>query len=114
MVLPALCICGGVGILMARVLVRNRKRSLVTGVESGISAGSHSGSSSRSARGSSTQPERIWAPTSLPFSTTQTDSSGLICFSRIAAARPPGPAPTTSTSNAIDSRGVSISDIHAS
>ena len=30
------------------------------------------------------------APTSPPFSTTQTEISGLICFSRIAAARPRG------------------------
>ena len=41
--------------------------------------------------GSTTAPDRMWAPTSEPFSSTTTESSGLTCFSRIAAARPAGP-----------------------
>jgi hypothetical protein len=36
------------------------------------------------------------------------------CFNLIAAARPEGPAPTTTTSNSIDSRaGKSITNLHA-
>ena len=38
------------------------------------------------ARGSITAPERICAPTSEPFSSTQTETSGAIVFTRIAAA----------------------------
>ncbi len=51
-----------------------------------------------------TAPERICAPTSPPFSTTQTVVSGWSCFRRMAAARPAGPAPTITTSNSIASR----------
>ena len=51
------------------------------------------------------------APTSLPFSTTQTAASGASCFSRMAAARPEGPPPTTTTSNSIASRGGNSSAI---
>ena len=47
----------------------------------------------------------VWAPGSLPFSSTTTESSALHCLSRIAAARPAGPAPTITTSYSIDSRG---------
>src|SRR6516225_7070702 len=54
--------------------------------------------------GSITAPDRIWAPTSEPFSTTTTVASGAICLRRIAAASPAGPAPTTTTSNSIASR----------
>ena len=54
--------------------------------------------------GSITAPERIWAPTSEPFSTTTTEHSGKSCFRRIAAASPAGPAPTTTTSNSMLSR----------
>ncbi len=54
--------------------------------------------------GSTTAPERIWAPTSEPFSNTTTDSSGLTCFRRMAAERPAGPAPTITTSNSMLSR----------
>src|SRR5262249_9794276 len=57
-----------------------------------------------SAIGSMTAPERIWAPTSEPFSTTTTPMSGDSCLSLIAAASPAGPAPTITTSNSIDSR----------
>src|SRR2546430_2734212 len=59
--------------------------------------------------GSITAPDRICAPTSEPFSTTTMLRSALSCFSRIAAARPDGPAPTITTSNSMDSRGGSSS-----
>ena len=59
---------------------------------------SQSGNSSLSALGSNTAPDKICAPTSEPFSTTQTDSSALTCFRRQAAANPAGPAPTMTTS----------------
>src|SRR3546814_9906921 len=52
--------------------VRNRNFSSVTGVLSGAPFAFQSGISSSSARGSNTAPDRIWAPTSEPFSTTQT------------------------------------------
>src|SRR5829696_1984579 len=66
--------------------------------------------------GSITAPDRMCAPTSEPFSTTTTEMSAPFsaasCFSRIAVARPAGPAPTTTTSNAIDSRsGSSIAPL---
>ncbi len=55
--------------------------------------------------------DRMWAPTSEPFSRTTTDRLALSCFSRIAAARPAGPAPTMTTSNSIASRtGSSLED----
>ena len=61
-----------------------------------------SGISSFRAWGSKTAPERIWAPISAPFSMTQTDVSrpfsAASCFRRIAAERPAGPPPTTTTS----------------
>jgi hypothetical protein len=80
----------------------------VTGWFSGAPRAFQSGTSSASATGSMTAPERMCAPTSEPFSTTHTDSSRLAaaasCFSRIAVARPAGPAPTTTTSYCIDSR----------
>src|SRR5258705_9780766 len=60
--------------------------------------------SSPSARGSITAPERMCAPISDPFSSTHTEVSGESCFTRIAAARPAGPPPTTTTSYCIDSR----------
>ena len=40
MKLPALCICGGVGIDQARVLVRKRKSSRLAGTQIGGGAGS--------------------------------------------------------------------------
>src|SRR5208337_3365442 len=55
--------------------------------------------------------DRMWAPTSEPFSRTTTDRLAPSCFSRIAAARPAGPAPTMTTSNSIASRtGSSLED----
>src|SRR5687768_14760190 len=83
---------------------RSRNRSSVTAVSSGAPSSFQLGKSSFIAFGSITAPERMWAPTSAPFSMTATVMSGLICFSRIAAARPEGPAPTTTTSYSIDSR----------
>src|SRR5689334_6819003 len=62
--------------------------------------------SSLRARGSITAPDRICAPTSEPFSSTQTETSGETCFARIAAASPAGPAPTMTMSYCIDSRGM--------
>ena len=49
--------------------------SSVTGVLSGAPRSFQSGISSSSARGSMTAPERMWAPTSEPFSITQTETS---------------------------------------
>src|SRR6267154_3325646 len=80
--------------------------STLTCVFSGQSASARqSGSNLSSDTGSITAPDKMWAPTSDPFSTTTTVRSALSCFSRIAAARPDGPAPTITTSNSIDSRG---------
>ena len=59
--------------------------------------------------GSITAPDRMCAPTSDPFSSTTTESSlpaaAASCFRRMAVARPAGPAPTTTTSHSIASRG---------
>src|SRR4051812_25034162 len=85
---------------------RNRKRSRLTGALSGAPFAFQSGKSSASARGSITAPERMCAPTSEPFSSTQTEVSAESCFARIAAASPAGPAPTTTRSYCIDSRGM--------
>mmetsp|Transcript_92003 Transcript_92003/g.265454 ORF Transcript_92003/g.265454 Transcript_92003/m.265454 type:complete len:207 (+) Transcript_92003:1465-2085(+) len=64
--------------------------------------------SSFNARGSKTLPERMWAPISAPFSTTQTlnslPASFATCFALMAAPRPAGPPPMISTSNSICSR----------
>ena len=60
--------------------------------------------------GSMTAPERMCAPTSAPFSTTQTltsrSRSAANCLRRIAALNPDGPPPTTTTSNCIDLRAI--------
>ncbi len=67
-----------------------------------------SGKRRSSATGSITAPDRIWAPTSEPFSSTTTETSlpfsAASCFSLIAAASPAGPAPTMTTSNSMVSR----------
>src|SRR5476649_2661179 len=82
--------------------------SRTTGVLSGAPSAFQSGNSSFRARGSNTAPERMCAPTSEPFSTTQTlislPASAAFCFSRQAADRPAGPAPTMTTSNSMYSR----------
>ena len=54
--------------------MRKRKRSSVTGWLSGAPCSFQSGKSSASARGSITAPDRMCAPTSEPFSTTQTEN----------------------------------------
>src|SRR5262245_52616767 len=55
-----------------------------------------------------TAPDRMWAPISEPFSSTQTETSwpafAASCFNRIAAQSPDGPPPTTTTSYSIASR----------
>src|ERR671914_1143445 len=89
---------------MLEAAVRKRKRSSLTGTLSGAPFSFQSGMSSASARGSITAPERMCAPTSEPFSSTHTEMSGESCFSRIAAASPAGPPPTTTTSYCMDSR----------
>jgi hypothetical protein len=70
----------------------------VTGWFSGAPRSFQSGISSVMARGSITAPDRMCAPGSEPFSSTTTDSAASSCLSRIAVARPAGPAPTTTTS----------------
>src|SRR5687768_15119143 len=67
------------------------------------------GSSCSSGPDSSTAPDNECAPTAEPFSSTQTLRSALSCFSRIAHARPAGPAPTITTSYSITSRSVMAS-----
>ena len=87
---------------------RTRKRSFVTGVSSGAPLAFQSGINSFKPTGSMTAPERMWAPTSEPFSSTATETSvpaaAAPCLSRIAAASPAGPAPTITTSYSIASR----------
>ena len=50
------------------------------------------------------------APTVEPFSTTTTETFGSNDFSRMAAARPAGPAPTITTSYSIDFVGLAVWD----
>ena len=64
-----------------------------------------SGSNSFKALGSKQHPDKIWDPTSLPFSRTNTDNSGSNYLSFIAADNPAGPAPTIQTSTSNDSLG---------
>ena len=81
--------------------------SSLTGTFSGAPCSFQSGKSSLMALGSSTAPDKIWAPTSEPFSTTQMVIS--LSFSAAnwaslhAVDNPAGPAPTITTSNSIDS-----------
>ena len=83
--------------------------SPLTGWFSGAPCSFQSGKSSVIARGSMTAPLRMCAPGSEPFSSTTTDTSlpaaAASCFSLMAADSPAGPAPTTTTSYSIDSRG---------
>jgi len=58
--------------------------------------------------GSITAPERIWAPTSEPFSSTTTERLGARCVSRIAPQARPGRHRPITTSKSIDSRGTVI------
>src|SRR3954454_23905505 len=92
------------------------KWSSVAGVLSGAPFSFQSGISSFRARGSSTAPESRCAPTSEPFSRTQTETSrscsDASCFNRIAALRPAGPAPTITTSYSIISRVMAVIRIY--
>ena len=108
MKLPWLCICGGaIGDFIARSLSRSHQNSsFVTGTQIGGGFLPHSGSSAFSGSGSITAPDRICAPIVDAFSITQTRISGLSCLSRIANARPAGPAPTVTTSYSMMSRSV--------
>ena len=83
--------------------VYKKNLSSFTAAFSGAPRSFQSGNSSSIALGSKTAPERICAPTSEPFSTTQTEISEFNCLRRIAADRPEGPAPTMTTSYSIDS-----------
>src|SRR3954471_6216873 len=60
-----------------------------------------------------TAPDRIWAPISDPFSSTQTltsrPSAAASCLSWMAADRPAGPPPTMTTSYSMLSRSVTYS-----
>src|SRR4051812_11331450 len=77
--------------------------------------------SRRSPRGFTTAPESRWAPGARPFSTTATGTSprrsatsgcsSSSCPSRIAHARPAGPAPTTSTPTSIRSSIGSVGSV---
>ena len=99
----------GTDMLLFSVKIKNS--SPLTFVSSGgpLSIVSQSGNSSVNARGSKTLPLKICAPTSAPLSTTQTFSSMSFsiasCFSRMAALKPAGPAPTVTTSYSICSLG---------
>src|SRR6201991_1292917 len=108
MKLPWLFICGGArGILMPEAWSRRyQNSSFDTGTQTGGGFFRHSGSRRSSGAGSITAPERIWAPIVEAFSITQTESSGLSCFVRIANARPAGPAPTTTRSYSMVSRSL--------
>ena len=103
---------------IAREAVRNRKWSSFAGVLSGAPLSFQSGMSSLSVRGSSTAPDRMWAPISAPFSITQTEtswpSSAASCFRRIAALRPDGPPPTITTSYSMTSRSIRLLPIRLS
>ncbi|CFW31723.1 Uncharacterised protein [Bordetella pertussis] len=96
------------GVERAPVALRKRNLSCVTGTFSGAPFSFQSGISSVRACGSMTAPDRICAPSSEPFSRTQTLTSWFFsaasCLRRMAAASPAGPPPTTTTSYSIDSR----------
>jgi hypothetical protein len=90
---------GQCGMAYFLVLVSTQCQLSVTGTSAmGQPIVRHSGSNSSSALGSTTAPDRMWAPISEPFSRTHTERSGLSCFTRIDAARPAGPPPTITTS----------------
>ena len=95
--------------------VSSNTSSLVTGWFSGAPSSFQFGNSSVSATGSITAPLKMCAPGSEPFSSTTTDmslpSAAACCLMRMAVASPPGPAPTTSTSYSIASRGPNFSRI---
>src|SRR4051812_9685884 len=95
------------GIGSLPLLVRYQCQLSVTGTSASEQPSSRQvGNSSSSARGSTTAPDKMCAPISEPFSSTQTLNSGLTCLSRIAVDSPAGPPPTITTSKGIDSRVV--------
>src|SRR3569833_2867965 len=100
------------GMLHLRLAVSTQWWFSVTGTVSGAPRSFQSGMSSLSAIGSTTAPDRMRAPISLPFSRMQTESSRLAafasCFSRMAALRPAGPPPTITTSYCMDSRSLMV------
>ena len=102
---------------MADDSVKNTTLSAVTGESSGACRSCQSGINSFKLRGSRTAPDKICAPTSLPFSIRQTSmsrpSSAASCFKRMAADSPDGPPPTTTTSNSITSRSIFLSPLCA-
>src|SRR5690606_33880529 len=105
MKLPWLRIPGGTtGNLRPPSFVRYQSSSSVAGTQTGGGLSRQPGSSASSGPGSITAPERMWAPMVLDFSITQTEMSGSICLSRMANARPAGPAPTVTTSYSMTSR----------
>src|SRR5690242_1718367 len=89
---------------MLPVRVKNRNESRLAGTQMAGGDCRHSGSNASSGPGSMTAPESECAPTAEPFSRMQILSSGLSCFSRMAHARPAGPAPTIAMSYSITSR----------
>ena len=103
------------GIFRSLVSDKNRIFSLVTGVLRGASLFSQSGINSSRARLSRTAPDKICAPTSDPFSTTQTLISQscfmLSFFNCMAADKPAGPAPTITISISIFSRSTGNSSL---
>ena len=106
--MPSLCRHSGIsqpGMRCALPAWSISTSSSVTGWFSGAPSACQPGSSSVSARGSITAPDRMWAPGSEPFSSTTTDSAGSSCLSRMAVDSPAAPAPTTTTSYSMDSRG---------
>jgi len=102
---PLLCRNGGVhrcGSVIFFFGDSTQCRFSVTGTSASGQSSRQSGSSSSRLRGSITAPDRMCAPTSDPFSSTQTlrsaPFSAATCLKRIAADRPAGPAPTITTS----------------
>ncbi len=107
--LPWFIICGGViGSLKRLRRVMNRNSSRVAGTQIAGACSRHDGSNSSSGPGSSTAPEREWAPRLAAFSRTQTLRSGFSCFRRMAQAKPAGPPPTIATSYSMTSRAISL------
>ena len=98
-----------IGTCCAPCSVRNRKRSSRhRRVERRALVACQSGNSSVSARGSITAPERMCAPTSEPFSSTQTPISVSVFRGELLQPdrrrQSAGPPPTITTSYSIDSR----------
>ena len=106
MKLPRLCICGGLGRRVAPVFVKYQNSSRVAGTQISGGVSRQPGSIASSGPGSSAQPEIRCAPIVEAFSSRQTLRSGCNSFSRMAHARPAGPAPTITTSYSMTSRSV--------